>query len=56
MIVIEEFSFTEMSFLVEYLLSELKEIVAELLLSWENCDENVTICDSGNSGADLILY
>lgn len=38
-----------MSTLVEYLLCELREIVAELLLSWENCDENITICDSGNA-------
>ena len=37
-----------MTSLVEYLLTELKEIVAELVLSWENCDENIAICDSGN--------
>ena len=36
-----------MTSLAEYLLSELREIVAELLLSWENCDENIPISDSG---------
>ena len=38
-----------MDSLAKYVLSEITDIVAELILSWEQCEDNVPISDSGNN-------
>lgn len=39
--------FSEMCSLAQYLLSEITEIVSELLFSWEKCDDNIQVCGLG---------
>ena len=39
---------SEMDSVARYILAEITNIVSELMLSWEPCDDNTTICDSGN--------
>ena len=45
-----------MDSLARYIVSDLTNIVSEVMLSWEHCDDNTTICDSGKTAPVVLIY
>ena len=45
-----------MDSLARYIVSDLTNIVSEVMLSWEHCDDNTTICDSGKMAPVVLIY
>ncbi len=38
---------SEMDSVAKYILCDMSNLICELVASWESCDDNTIICDSG---------
>jgi len=45
-----------MSDVVELVLSQLREIVSDLIVSWEGCEDNIGISNAGNYSLNFMLH